>query len=564
MFFSLNKKFIYTISIFFLLTSLIFMYTFYILYGNKIQEEQRSILLRNQQYTELLYENITLKNEIKSLLERDPQLPIDTKLAAFLKTDNNLKEKQQELTLENKRAKEIMQNYDERYQALQESVKIIISSSILMILALLLLWLLIRIWVLNPINKLSKVSSKVLAGNYTSRLKLHPAAGRYDEFDELMHTFNQMLDNIENGIKEIKKTESFLQSIIDSIPDGIRVLDDQGSIVIANKEYYRQTGCSQDCIGEKCYASSQNRTSPCPASLFPCPLREIKLKNSANIQFIQQFSAYPGRQLAVNAAPMRIKDPEQNTSQNYIVESIRDLSDDIHFSHQQKLSSLGFLATSVAHEIKNHLGSIRIITEGIIDKYYKNKPDDSEDKQYLQLINKQLIDCMNIPERLLKLSQFSNDSCCEFISQNSINDIIALLDYEAKRNGITIEFDAPAKELVINGYETDFKMMMLNMAQNAFKAMPNGGKLIIKLRRTADKKVSIKIQDTGVGIPKDKIKRIFEPFYSDGRNSKHSGTGLGLTIVKSIVEKFHGEIEATSKEGKGTCFSLKFPLDLQK
>ena len=564
MFFSLNKKFIYTISIFFLLTSLIFMYTFYILYGNKIQEEQRSILLRNQQYTELLYENITFKNELKELLKTNPQLPVNSQLALLLNTNNNLEQKQQELTLENKRPKEMLQNYDERYQALQESIKIIIGSSILVILGLLLLWLLIRIWILNPINKLAKVSSKVLAGNYTSRLNLPAPTGLYDEFDELMHTFNQMLDNIESGIKEIKKTESFLQSIIDSIPDGIRVLDDKGSIVIANKEYYRQAGCSQNCIGEKCYASSQNRTSPCPASLFPCPLREIKLKNSANIQFIQQFNAFPNRQLAVNAAPMQIKDSEQKTVRNYIVESIRDLSDDIHFSHQQKLSSLGFLATSVAHEIKNNLGSIRIITEGIIDKYYKDKPDDSEDKQYLQLINKQLIECMNVPERLLKLAQFSNDNCCEFVIQNSIKDTIALLDYEAKRNGIVIEIKAPKKDLIVNGYEADFKMMMLNMAQNAFKAMPNGGNLSIKLNKTADQKVSIKIQDTGIGIPADKIKRIFEPFYSDGHNSRHFGTGLGLAIVKSIIEKFDGEIEVASKEGKGTCFSLKFPLNLQK
>ena len=72
-----------------------------------------------------------------------------------------------------------------------------------------------------------------------------------------MQTFNDMLDNIENAIKEIHKTESFLQSIIDSIPDGIRVLDENGTIIIANKEYYRQINSCSNCIGQKCYASSQ-------------------------------------------------------------------------------------------------------------------------------------------------------------------------------------------------------------------------------------------------------------------------------------------------------------------
>lgn len=95
-------------------------------------------------------------------------------------------------------------------------------------------------------------------------------------------------------------------------------------------------------------------------------------KDEANVKVIQQFANEPGRHLAINAAPLYI-----DGQKTYIVEAIRDLSEDIRFSHQQKLSSLGFLATSVAHEMKNHLGSIRIIIEGLLTKFH-NAPEDKK------------------------------------------------------------------------------------------------------------------------------------------------------------------------------------------
>lgn len=181
----------------------------------------------------------------------------------------DLNEKQKQISLERKRADETLKNYDDRYQALAESFKIVLISAVLFFFALLALWILIRIWVLKPIDKLSKVSRLVLAGNYASRLQLPPDQLFSDEFDNLMHTFNSMLDNIENGIREIRKTESFLQSLIDSIPDGIRVLDEQGNIIIANKEYYRQINSNENCIGRKCYESSQTARNNVPIRFSP-------------------------------------------------------------------------------------------------------------------------------------------------------------------------------------------------------------------------------------------------------------------------------------------------------
>lgn len=554
MFFSLNKKFIYTIALFFLFTATLFVFTFYNIYGAKLQEEQRSTFLRNQQYIELLYENINLRNTLDNIITSN-KIPSGEKLNNLLKNKKDIRSQQEELSLERKKTAEMVQTYNERYEALQQAVKIVIFSSILIILSMLLLWTLIKRWVVAPINHLATISRQVSEGNFSTRINISAHQIFTDEFDDLSHTFNQMLENIENGILEIKNKETFLQSLIDGIPDGIRVIDDNYNIVIANKEYYRQVGKKTQC--GKCYTSSQNLKSPCPSSLYMCPLQEINHKHLKNVKFVQQFAKHPNKHLSINAAPLIINtNGEQNS---YIVEVIRDLSDDIRFSHQQKLSSLGFLATSVAHEMKNHLGSIRMILEAILDKFYKDTPDDNEEKQYLSMINKQLISCINVPERLLKLSRYSNNDQQEIKYINSVKEVIDLLDYEAKRNGVTVELNASDESLSIIGYEADFKMAIINIIQNAFKAMPNGGQLKINTYQKDKRKNVLEIEDTGIGIPKDKLNRIFEPFFSEGKNTQNKGTGLGLAIVKSIIEKINGTLSVRSQENKGTCFTMEFP-----
>lgn len=559
MFFSLNKKFIYTISFFFIIVSVIFLYTFYIINLSKTQEEQKSVISRNQQYIEILYENIALRKELAGLEENYPQIQFSKKIKELTKS-SQLNAKQEQISQERQRADEVIKSYNERYQTLEESFRIILISTLLFFFAMIVLWLLVKIWVLTPIDKLSHVSTLVSKGDYSPRIK-NSASYFQDEFDNLINTFNLMLKSIEDSIKEIHRAEFFLQSIIDSIPDGIRVLKEDGTIILANKEYYRQINSSQNCIGQKCYYSSQKQDYPCPLSKFTCPLENLKNNKDNNIKFIQQFAAYPNRPLSVNAAAMIFND-DKDAPQKYIVESIRDLSEDIHFSHQQKVSSLGFLSTSVAHEMKNHLGSIRMILEGLIKKYH---PQDSEEKSYLELIYKQLVECILVPERLLKLAQFAPDKQQTYQLKDNIQDIISILDYETKNNGITINFKKSRHNISARGNASDFKMVILNLMQNAIKAMPQGGTITINLSENkTDNSACISVQDTGIGIEEDKLNHIFEPFYSQGHSTKNSGTGLGLAIVKSIIEKQNGTISVTSTPGIGTCFTIKIPLNSEK
>lgn len=542
MFYSLNKKIIYTIAIFFFFTSIIFLYSFYVVYGNKIQEEQVSTFVRNQQYLELLYENISLRKQVNQQNDDNQR---------------NLTKYEKELSLERKLADEALKNYNNRYETIKQGILIIFASAVLLLVSMMVLWFMIRRLVISPLDKLVTASEKIAQGDLSARIKLDEKKTFHDEIDSLSKTFNKMAENIETNIKEIRNRQNFLQSLIDGIPDGISVIDKSGNIIVANKEYYRLINVKALPKNSKCYNLNHHQDEMCSPQNNFCPLHEIFTNKNSNVQVIQEFASNPGRQLAINAAKLKLP-TSMGGHDTFVVTSIRDLSDDIKFSHQQKLASLGFLATSVAHEMKNHLGSIRMIIEALLDKYY-TKDDNSEVKQYLTMVEKQLVECINVPERLLKLTHSVAEQNESINCYETINEVINLLDYEAKRNGINVKVVCANHETSINGSNVDFKMVIINLMQNAFKAMPNKGKLIIEIQNIDNNKINIAVQDSGSGIDKNDLPHIFKPFFTKDKNSNSKGTGLGLAIVKSVVESFKGEIKVTSIENKGSTFTMTFP-----
>lgn len=120
MFVSLNRKIIYSIILLFMITSVIFVYTFYIVYGNKIQEEQRYSIQRNQQYIDLLYKNINMTKEFRRVLDEKKDIRIDPAIEKILYSQSTEESQMQELSQEQKQIYEINKSFDERYAAIQE------------------------------------------------------------------------------------------------------------------------------------------------------------------------------------------------------------------------------------------------------------------------------------------------------------------------------------------------------------------------------------------------------------------------------------------------------------
>ncbi len=531
MFFSLSKKFFITIIAFLFLCAGIFLIIFDNTLGKKITSEHNKIITRNQYVIELLNENIALRKKI-SLIQ--PEIPLQ------------LSNKQEELTREKRLNEELINSYNQDYSSLIESLTIIGLGASLTLISLIILWLLLRHWVIIPIDKLTDLTMTVANGDFSKRLNIKKRRFT-DEFNSLMHTINFMLDNIENNINEIKEKEIFLQNLIDAMPDAIRVIDKDHNIILANKAHRDFIKKKYFHNSTKCYETySKQNTCPCTTEHL-CPIEELKKHPNSSIKLVHTVNNHP---LSINSAYINLNNKEG------IVESIRDLSDNVNYSHQQKISSLGFLASSLAHEIKNNLGAINLIIDGVLQKYYASDTNNKEEKKYLEMISSQIKECIKVPERLLKISSSNEKTFTSFNITSSINDMLSLLDYEIKSKGIILNKNFSNSKENIIGNETDFKMIILNLIQNAIHAMPNGGKLEIKTNTNKDE-VLISIKDNGCGIKKEDLKHIFEPFFSTSKNK--TGTGLGLAIVKDLVQKLNAQISVSSTQNVGTSFLITIP-----
>lgn len=545
MYISLNKKITSSLLAFMVILAVIFFVIFINLYSQKLQDNMTSMYMRNQYVVSLLKDNVRLRQVMTSLAEEYPKIMNNTD---YINNSSKIDAAQRELVNERQLNDELWKNYNNNKEALIAGAEIVAISLIVVLLLVFLLIYLLDYWVIRPVQKMIAVSNNVSAGIYSDRLPMQKSALAKDEFDILYATFNQMLNNTEDNIEKTKLREKFLQQLIDAIPDGIRVIDKNYNVVMANRSFYNVLKLDKPCIGEKCYKAYGFECDICPRSRYNCPIQHIQTEKN-KFHAIHEVDKRP---LYVNADKLVYgKNPEDY----YIIEALHDLSHDVRFSHQQKVSSLAFLSTSLAHEIKNNLGAIRMILEGILDTSYKDIDDDNEQKKYLQMAHKQLIETLRTPERLLKLAQYSDQDIGIIDIPSAIKDMVLMIDYDAKRRGILVETNIEPN-LSFEGNEADFKMVILNLTQNAIKAMPDGGVLTVSGKQKG-KTVIIDIADTGIGIEADKLRHIFEPFYSG--NDKEKSSGLGLAIVSSLIEKCNGKISVKSKFKKGTCFTIKLP-----
>jgi signal transduction histidine kinase/PAS domain-containing protein len=433
----------------------------------------------------------------------------------------------------------------------------------------------IRRYVLLPVARLAHTSRALAAGHMESRSHL----SGHDELADLGHTFDQMAESLQNLIRRTREQEAFLQALVDAIPDGIRVIDSENfNIVLDNRAYRDQIGLqpAQSHAGTPCHVSSQGLATPCPPSMVFCPLHEIG-KNGQTCKSLMKFSQAEGgeRQVEVFAAPLRAQ--VEGVEKHFVVESIRDLAKLLKFSQEQKLAEMARLATGVAHEIHNPLASIRLALHAMMratepntepNTELKTKPTPENDTQpgtqqpamlreYLQMVDGEIDRCINVTERLLKLG-ITPQATAQLVAVNpAVEETLSLLAWEAGEDQVSIRTQLEIPTPRIMATDSELRAVVLNLAQNAIHAMPQGGRLSVSTRQDGEQ-VEIVFEDTGVGITAEDAPHVFDPFFShraDGQN----GTGLGLSICRSIIEGYGGKIEFDSQPGRGSRFVVRLP-----
>ena len=357
----------------------------------------------------------------------------------------------------------------------------------------------------------------------------------------------------------------YFANVIDSVGDGVIVLDNKGTITLMNPAAEEITGVSRRQAQESAFSAIFAGEDA---------LREMVEKTSATGMTISDYENLAMKKglhvipVSATTSPLLMSDGERIGTILVLrdLTNIRELEEAVRKA--DRLSTLGTLAAGLAHEIKNPLGGIK----GAAQLLERELPDGSELVEYIKVMLKEVGRVNKIVEELLNLTT-PRKLKLDKINLNQILGEIVLLQKRAEHlNKISFlqSFDVSIPPFLAD--EALLTQLFLNLIKNAVEAVieyKGSGTIKIITRVVSDysltKKgerpsrfVAIDVSDNGPGMDKDRIDHIFTPFFT----TKSKGTGLGLAICQKIVSEHRGMIKVDSEAGKGTTFTAMLPLIL--
>ena len=239
----------------------------------------------------------------------------------------------------------------------------------------------------------------------------------------------------------------------------------------------------------------------------------------------------------------------------FLGDEFNELTDKLQVSENKRRQ----FVSDASHELKTPLASIKLLTDSIL----QNDMDMDTVREFVGDIGNEADRLNRMSQKLLSLSRIESqqDGDCEIIYMSpTVERVVRMLRGIADKNQISVELDllGDAPILIL---EDDLYQIAFNLVENGIKYNAPGGKLTVRLLRQEDNAL-LQVTDTGVGIPPEALGHIFERFYrvDKARSRKSGGSGLGLAIVRNLVERNQGSIQVESAEGKGSTFTVAFPI----
>jgi signal transduction histidine kinase len=220
---------------------------------------------------------------------------------------------------------------------------------------------------------------------------------------------------------------------------------------------------------------------------------------------------------------------------------------------KEKLAALGIAATTISHKFKNAIVSLKTFSQLL--------PQRKGNTQFMQRFERDFASTVEHLEKMFRnLSQVTSSRKIKVESINLFKMFYSLQDVYAEtmsRQGIEFRMEIESELPMIKGDKDQLQEVFVNLLQNSIQSMPKGGMIILKINQDheSDARIKISIHDTGPGIPKENLNKIFKPFFS----TKHGGMGLGLAISKKIIEDHDGTLAVSSIEGRGSVFTIMLP-----
>ena len=221
--------------------------------------------------------------------------------------------------------------------------------------------------------------------------------------------------------------------------------------------------------------------------------------------------------------------------------------------HAEKLASLGQLAASIAHEINNPLAGVLTYTKLLAKKISGDTLEKGAALDNLAKMESEVSRCSRIIRNLLDFSRQSEPTLRLVDVNQVIEQVLAMVGHQAQLQKVDVVRELSPSLPKVMADSDKLQQVFTNLTLNAIQAMSGGGRMTLRTSVT-NSQVRIDVQDTGCGISKENLSKLFTPFFTT--KEKGSGVGLGLAVIRGIIERHKGEIKVQSEVGKGTTFSV--------
>ena len=358
--------------------------------------------------------------------------------------------------------------------------------------------------------------------------------------------------SVETKALELERLKIYTENIIESINIAVLALDLNGVITSCNRAFEELYGIGRNQIRGTHVANLLARDVI--ASIQEAAgTAGWELKASANIYklYVQNRK---DEKLIVNASIIPLIDTTDLNSGCLIV--MDDITEKVRLEDQllqaEKLSSIGLLAAGIAHEVNTPITGISSYTQMLLQQ----TPAGDERKPMLEKIEKQTFRAAEIVNGLLNFARMNGSEFTELDLNQLIRESLALLEHQLRQNRVDVLYAPDESIPKVYGNAGKLQQVFVNLFLNARDAMPTGGTLKVETAKN-DSMVVVDILDSGIGIPSENLRQIYDPFFTTKSTGK--GTGLGLAVTYGIIQEHGGRIFVDSAPARGTHFRLKLP-----
>jgi len=406
----------------------------------------------------------------------------------------------------------------------------------------------IRLSVMKRLQRFETAARQIAAGDLGQRV---PAEGA-DTLSWLAREFNTMADSVTGLLAEVRTQRERLETVINSIDDGIVVLDAKRTILAANDAFLHRVDHSRpEVLGCSC----RNLVSG-GCTVADCPTLSCLESGASQVRICERTTANGVAWEEVHASPIR----NANGDLLQVVEVWRDISErraaEAHLAESHRLASIGTLASGFSHEINTPLATVLMCVEGIMREFSDpaaETPDQEHIRESASIAREQVLRCRGITQHFLRMARGHRSQGDMVDVSPIISAVTRVIEPTAREHSVEIVIQTvPSVHVRVD--EAELQHTLINLLLNAIQACKAAGRVAITV--SVDTQVHICIADNGCGIALENRKRIFEPFFS----LRQGGTGLGLFLSLNFVRRWGGDILVESAPAQGSTFEVILPL----